>query len=171
MINISLLLKYFDKTYFFIYSFDMNLVLPTIGQRIKFALDAAKLKQKDLADRLGVNPTTVSGYITGKIDASVEVVRAVAEMAGVTLDWLITGEGPMQRGTIVAEHLNEDWQGGTTCPTDEEMKDLPDPFQEAIKAGYKLSLANRFRIAADILDKVGDLEAEEQRKKQRDEGK
>ncbi|OPY14662.1 MAG: HTH-type transcriptional regulator PrtR [Syntrophus sp. PtaB.Bin138] len=148
----------------------MDIILPSIGQRIQFALDRANLKQKDLADRLGVKPTTVSGYISGKIDASVKVIQLVSQMTGVTLDWLITGEGPMRNESVEISGYAIRAEPNGSAPTDEEMEDLPKPFIEVIKEGYKLTLSNQYRIAADMLDKIGELIAEEERKKRKEEG-
>ena len=102
--------------------------MPSIGQRIQFALDRADVRQKDLADKLGVNPATVSGYISGKIEPSVKVIQMVSKMTGVTLEWLITGEGPMHRteaatGTCATGHTYLSGQALTDEHVDKVVKE------------------------------------------------
>jgi len=143
----------------------MEQKIETIGYRIKMALDARDIKQKDLAKILGVTQATVSSYISGKIDASVNVLLVVAKMTGFTLDWLITGK---EYGTEISAMVTGEAPDGVG-PTDEEMKDIPAAFQEVIREGRKLPLAKQYRFAADALEKIAEYEAEEIKKREREE--
>ncbi len=58
---------------------------------------ASSMKQgvkKQLSDRLGVSQSTVSGYLNGDTKVPVALVVEVAEITGVSIDWLLTGNGP-----------------------------------------------------------------------------
>lgn len=56
----------------------------------------AKTSQS-LADQLGVSPQTVSSW-KGRESVPYAQCVEVAERYGVSLDWLLTGEGPVRRG-------------------------------------------------------------------------
>ncbi|MDD3293247.1 MAG: Bacteriophage CI repressor helix-turn-helix domain protein [Syntrophus sp. PtaB.Bin138] len=141
-----------------------------IGQRIKKALEIAKKQQKALADKMGISQPTVSNCLSGVNKVPIEMVIATAELTGATLEWLITGEGPMRNESVEISGSAVGAESNGSAPTDEEMEDLPKPFIEVIKEGYKLTLSNQYRIAADMLDKIGELIAEEERKKRKEEG-
>lgn len=44
----------------------------------------------------GVSVSTIQRYIRGEVDPSLEGMMRLAHQAGVSLDWLATGEGPMR---------------------------------------------------------------------------
>jgi transcriptional regulator with XRE-family HTH domain len=90
-----------------------------IGQRIKKALEKAKKQQKALADKMGVSQSSVSNCLSGVNKVPIEMVIATAELTGVTLDWLITGEGPMSRSEVCP---HEDTIK-ITYPTDQDLTD------------------------------------------------
>lgn len=46
----------------------------------------------------GISTTALHQYLTGKSEPTRPVVFAIAKGAGVNLDWLITGHGPMRKG-------------------------------------------------------------------------
>ena len=54
---------------------------------------------KDLADKLGVSPQTVSSWKGRESVPYAECVE-VAERLSLSLDWLLTGDGAMKRGAI-----------------------------------------------------------------------
>ena len=140
-----------------------------LGNRIRLALKKSKKTQRALSKALGVSESNITFYIQESTEPSVEGLALISDFCNVSLDWLITGEGPMQKEMFVAEHLNEEWCGIVSGPTDEEMKDIPAAFQEIIRAGKKLSLAKQYRFAADALEKIAEYEAEEIRKREREE--
>jgi hypothetical protein len=66
----------------------------------------AKTSQS-LGEQLGVSPQTVSSW---KARESVPYAQCVdvAERYGISLDWLLTGEGPMRRDGVADAGLQED---------------------------------------------------------------
>lgn len=63
-----------------------------IGDRIKAA--ATKLGgQKELGARTGVSPRAISDYIAGKSSPQIKTLEQIAEASGVSLSWLIFGQG------------------------------------------------------------------------------
>jgi transcriptional regulator with XRE-family HTH domain len=138
--------------------------LKEIGKRIRQI--RGKKSLVDFGKIIGISKTMVSYYEDGSVAPRADTLQKIAEYGDVSFEWLFTGK---EFGTEISAMVTGKALGDVEL-TDEEMKDIPAPFRDAIKAGNKLSLANQYRIAADILDKIGDLEAEEQRKKQREEG-
>jgi transcriptional regulator with XRE-family HTH domain len=63
-----------------------------IGRRIKVAIDQAKIKQKTLAQALGISESSVTGYVQGVSEPSATGFAQIAELTGRSIDWLITGQ-------------------------------------------------------------------------------
>ena len=64
-----------------------------IGQRIRTIRRRLKMNQTEFGQHLGVNTTTMSGYEKGYVKAmQPEKLRTIAELGGITLDELITGQ-------------------------------------------------------------------------------
>ena len=62
----------------------------SIGERIKTV--RGSLSQKDFAKKIGVHLTTVQLYESGNIPKG-DVLQRIKEKFGVSIDWLLTGEG------------------------------------------------------------------------------
>ena len=62
-----------------------------IGQRIAALRKNAQLSQAELAHALGVSPSAVGMYEQGRREPSAAGLVALAEVFGVTTDYLLTG--------------------------------------------------------------------------------
>lgn len=94
-----------------------------------------------------ITPTTVSGYITGKIEPSVKVIQMVSKMTGVTLEWLVTGEGPMHR----AEADTGTCSTGHTYPSGQA---LPDEHMDKVIKEDLVKYCAQFgvnKVVADLM--------------------
>ncbi len=56
---------------------------------IKEAREHAGMSQKDLAEKIGVAPTTFHGYESGKHDPKSELLVQIARVCGVSVDFLL----------------------------------------------------------------------------------
>jgi transcriptional regulator with XRE-family HTH domain len=65
-----------------------------VGARIRKARDAQGLSQEQLAERLGVTKGLVSQYETGLTSVPSKRFSQLAEVLGVSSDWLLTGGEP-----------------------------------------------------------------------------
>ena len=65
---------------------------------IKEARQFAGLAQKDLAKKLGIAPTTLSGYESGAHDPKSELLTKIADICGVSVDYLLG------RGELLAQY-------------------------------------------------------------------
>lgn len=66
-----------------------------VGDRMRKALRVADVSVQDIADYLGVTRGTVSTWINGRIEPSVQTLRLWALRCGVDYGWLSKGH-PLQ---------------------------------------------------------------------------
>ena len=71
----------------------------TMGDRIAAAREAAGLGPRDLAHRLGVRERTLKGWEEDRSEPSAHRLRHLSGIVGVTLAWILSGEGPGPSGT------------------------------------------------------------------------
>lgn len=62
-----------------------------LGSRIAALRRSAGLSQTDLANRLRVSPSTVGMYEQGRREPGAEILVAIAQIFGVSTDYLLTG--------------------------------------------------------------------------------
>jgi len=67
-----------------------------ISERIREIRRRRGLTQAELAERLGVQQKKISDIERGRTLPNPEFLIAVRERMGVTIDWLLTGEGPQE---------------------------------------------------------------------------
>ena len=63
-----------------------------LGKRITETRQKQGLSQADLAERLRISPSTVGMYEQGRREPPIDVLIAMSEEFGVTIDYLITGK-------------------------------------------------------------------------------
>jgi len=60
----------------------------TIGSILKFLRNNLGVKQKDIAEKVGIAQQTYAGYESGKHEPSIELAIRLASLYGVTLDFI-----------------------------------------------------------------------------------
>lgn len=60
-----------------------------VSRRLKKAREESGLTQKEVSDKLGLKKTTLSGYENGKSEPSMETLVQLANLYGVSLDYLM----------------------------------------------------------------------------------
>ena len=65
----------------------------TFGDRLAAARDAAGMTQNDLARRLGVKVATLRGWEDDQSEPRANRLSMLSGLLGVSLPWLLTGEG------------------------------------------------------------------------------
>ncbi|MDO6589146.1 transcriptional regulator [Loktanella sp. D2R18] len=65
----------------------------TFGDRLAGAREAAGLKQKTLASRLGVKTSVIEGWENDTKEPRANRLQMLSGLLGVSLSWLLTGEG------------------------------------------------------------------------------
>ncbi|WP_192940996.1 helix-turn-helix domain-containing protein [Morganella morganii] len=83
----------------------LNDVTPShssLPQRLKHAMKAAGLTQKELAERAGVSQGLISKLVLGKAEESRKIL-AISHALNVTPDWLLYGTGEMYSANFSAD--------------------------------------------------------------------
>lgn len=57
---------------------------PTIGELISLSIEEKGMTQKELAKELGVSPSRVSDYISGRAEPTLRIARAICLILGIT---------------------------------------------------------------------------------------
>ena len=86
--------------------------MSSLGERIRHIRnDISKLNQADFAEELGFSRVaTISDYEKDKRSPDITALRKMAALGAVTLEWLLTGEGPIsiyETTTTVSVKENE----------------------------------------------------------------
>ena len=57
---------------------------PTIAELIDLALEEKKMTQKELAKEIGVSPSRINDFITGRAEPSLKIAKCVCVCLGIT---------------------------------------------------------------------------------------
>ena len=63
-----------------------------LGRRLREARRASGLGQEKVAESIGSHPVTISKYERGVQDPSTDLLKAMAMLYGVSVDWLLGGK-------------------------------------------------------------------------------
>lgn len=107
----------------------------TLGDRLTGAREAAGLSQKALATRLGVKTSTLASWEDDMAEPRANRLQLLAGMLGVSLMWLLNGEG----------------------------EGVEDPGDAVQKGGDPATLAEIRQIRAEMSGLIGKLKRLEQR--------
>ena len=114
--------------------------MKTLGERLK--LLRGKTRQADLAAALGMAQTTLSNYETGRNEPNIETIRIIISHFGVSLRWLMFGEGPMMEETSDPNRTKPPTQQTTSTP-------LSDETLASLERELELEREERRELAAD----------------------
>ncbi|KQB97257.1 XRE family transcriptional regulator [Loktanella sp. 1ANDIMAR09] len=67
--------------------------IATFGDRLAGAREAAGLTQQALAEKLGVKPNTIAAWENDTKEPRANRLQMVSGVVGVSMSWLLTGEG------------------------------------------------------------------------------
>ena len=80
----------------------------TFGDRMTGAREAAGLSQAELAKRLGVKVKTIRGWENDQSEPRANKLQMLAGLLGVSIMWLLSGEGEGLDGPDTPQDLPED---------------------------------------------------------------
>lgn len=69
----------------------------TIAERLREALNAARMKQADLVRETGLDRGSVSSYLSGKYEPKQKAIYKMAQALDVSESWLLGYDVPMAR--------------------------------------------------------------------------
>ena len=85
----SFVVYYTKKAWELLVEKDLKDFNTVVGQRIKTALQIAKIKQSEVANALGITNQTMSSYVNGKSQVPPYVLAEIARMCNVSADYLL----------------------------------------------------------------------------------
>lgn len=74
------------------------------ADRLRILLAEKRIRQKDLAEAIGVSPSSITNYVNNKKIPPVDVAQAIANYLGVSLDYLM---GSTDNRFGIDEDVNE----------------------------------------------------------------
>lgn len=107
------------------------------SERLQLVMAQKKMKQKDLASLLGVSENSMSAYKKGEAIPGTEKLASLSEELRVSLDWLLFGEGDMERGKGVAVIDPIAYRLEVTARLFSELGASKDETREALKLALK----------------------------------
>lgn len=114
-----------------------------IGPRIAVLRREAGLNQQELAKRLGISPSAVGMYEQGRREPSAQMLVAMAEVFGVSTDFLLTGRMACPQEARTLERILRAW----IARTEQKSQNRPNqPF-----SGQELAVL----MAAMLLEQEG----------------
>lgn len=93
----------------------------TLGERIKLKRKESKLTQKQLAEKLGIDHTTISKWESDTYEPDTKSLNALSEILRVSTDYLLGRKNGANDDELPPEvrTLARDWK--TILPTDKEL--------------------------------------------------
>lgn len=85
--------------------------METIGDRLKNLRKENKLTQKDMAEKLGIHPNTISMYEKGNRNIPSTVIKKISDTFNVSTDYLLRGEeknGKQEFSSLDESLLNDE---------------------------------------------------------------
>jgi transcriptional regulator with XRE-family HTH domain len=112
----------------------------TFGDRMTGAREAAGLSQAELAKRLGVKVKTIRAWENDRSEPRANRLQMLAGILGVSIMWLLNGEGEGLEGPEMPEEMSDDMA--------EILKDLRNlKVDQAQLAERAARLEKRLRLA------------------------
>ncbi len=62
---------------------DMEIAKPTVAQLVLLSLEEKKMTQKQLAMEIGVSPSRISDYISGRAEPTLKIARQLCAKLGI----------------------------------------------------------------------------------------
>lgn len=131
--------------------------IPTHGIETRINEAAKPLgTRKKAADAMGVSPDTLQRYIRGEVRPSLDAVVLLARAAGLSVEWLATGQGDKQPGQRAREEPGSIGRKGVEAIF----------IRNAVKIAERrleqhLDLDTKARIIADIAQDLQDMHDQE----------
>ncbi|MGR3897123.1 helix-turn-helix domain-containing protein [Pseudomonas sp. 1176_21] len=122
-----------------------------IGERIRQAIEARGLSLKEAAKSCGLSYSSLQNWVGGLREPRPEALIALGSHLGISIDWLLTGEGGMFRGE------SEPQVGGS--PNDPQEEAILALFRSLGEAGKReiQSAAEEKKRLMDVEQRLKDL--------------
>ena len=115
-----------------------EVIVMKLGEKIMYSRKRAGMSQIDLADALGVSRQSVSKWETGEANPDITKLPQLANVLGVTADWLLSDEDPAD-GYQDPYRRNEEYGGGASAAPQKTYPDWIDHLP-----GFMLKVVKKF---------------------------
>lgn len=124
------------------------------GDRLKKAIKNAGTTQRALAGRLSLSESSVSGYIKGDTEPSLDSLDTISKQLNVSLDWLITGQQKKKPHLEIVRESLAEYSGKTIQLTENEATMLGQfrKLKEQKQTDIVMYLAHE--VARDEIEKM-----------------
>jgi transcriptional regulator with XRE-family HTH domain len=99
-----------------------------VAGRVQRIMRMLNLTQRQLAEQLGVTQPAVSKYLQGRIPPA-EIVLQLAQLAGVDMEWILTGEEHKAAGRVAESRANYHLAGSIS----EQLYRLPPDIRQDLE--------------------------------------
>jgi len=86
----------------------MEVFFLTLGERLRQARENVELSQVQVKEKTGINNKTLSNYENGVSDPDPTTLKVLADLYGVSADWLISGKESNFKNPIFNSLTEED---------------------------------------------------------------
>jgi transcriptional regulator with XRE-family HTH domain len=101
----------------------------SVKTRLRQFLEAEGMKITEAAEKSGIPYRSMQNYLSGERDPGVEALTAMNTRLGVSVDWLLTGEGRMHRKSGDGLATETSREGAVLSL----LRQLPDDDQQEIQ--------------------------------------
>ncbi|WP_085908495.1 helix-turn-helix domain-containing protein [Kiloniella majae] len=135
----------------------------TLGKRIRIAAGMVK-GGAELARNAGVSRNTLENYLTDATEPKITVLVKIAEITGLSLAWLATGQGPMMASDL-AEHKTTQYRDAVSLNEDVLIAVIEAAEKWIIKNAdrHNFSPAEKARVFRALyraeIKRIGDVDA------------
>ncbi|EOD1635101.1 TPA: helix-turn-helix domain-containing protein [Pseudomonas aeruginosa] len=133
-------------------STDKNAQMET-SVRLRAALEAKGLSIKEAAEACGIPYRSFQNYTLGLREPNAEALGTISSRLGISVDWLLTGDGRMLRGVSVGEA-----PGGAENPREQALLALWRELDEGEQREIQLAAEEKKRLKI-LEQRLAELEA------------
>ncbi|MCO3340367.1 helix-turn-helix domain-containing protein [Pseudomonas aeruginosa] len=121
--------------------------------RLRSALEAKGLSIKEAAEACEIPYRSFQNYTLGLRDPNAEALGTISSRLGISVDWLLTGDGQMLRGVPVGEA-----HGGAENPREQALLALWRELDEGEQREIQLAAEEKKRLKI-LEQRLAELEA------------
>ncbi|MFU6235016.1 helix-turn-helix domain-containing protein [Pseudomonas aeruginosa] len=121
--------------------------------RLRSALEAKGLSIKEAAEACGIPYRSFQNYTLGLREPNAEALGTISSQLGISVDWLLTGDGQMLRGVPVGET-----HSGAENPREQALLALWRELDEGEQREIQLAAEEKKRLKI-LEQRLAELEA------------